>query len=439
MTTPQQYGSPIQIPVDYGAAVQVWSANQGMATLINQDTVNTVYASYGTGASGLQVGQGIPIPPLSSITVPGGSSATFAIAPSDTAALVVVPGSVSYSPGGLAIVGSPTVSISGTVDVDITGQSETLDVSVSGSADVEITGQSINVAIDPALGYIPTGLTGELYRLPSGPVTINPGGSWSTPMLSSANYSAYDVVIGAYCSSQNNPGAPLVFPVTLTWYDENGTQEIGTPEVWWGWVVNSSPSARLFGSGQMRAANFTLSVTLDSSVTTQPIVLDIAQFYGSSRVQLASDWRQAAPLNGALNAGLNMLGTVTAVEPNGFDLNLISLYTVTIPANQTVWQPLPLFAGPCSAIVAVAGNNLAHDFVIAQSGSIDVNAVGLINGDVQAGTSTKGLLMDLSGATSSGSQMVSFTAPQAPMYFVVATAASTTSNITISIVGQRLN
>lgn len=111
------FPSPVQIPLTPNSSGPVWQANSNVptVTLINQDQTNSVYIG---NISSIAPGgpNTAPIGPNASITWPG-NQPIYAVASVNTQPLLIIPGSVSYSPGGLAIVGNVNATVSGNVNI----------------------------------------------------------------------------------------------------------------------------------------------------------------------------------------------------------------------------------------------------------------------------------------------------------------------------------
>ena len=278
-------------------------------------------------------------------------------------------------------------------------------------------GQTANVSIYPTgLQYSQKISDQTLYTIP-GTQNIPLGfGNFSTPVLPVSTYSSYDISIGAYTNGQTTSGAALALDVIIQWFaDPQGTQVL-FQESWWTWLGNSAANSSIAtGSGPMHAPF--MQVTCANPGVTN-VVLDSLFIYASQRDIAYSDWRQQPPQG--INSGLGFILPSPAMFDG--DNSLLQIPGgLSIPANQTLWQPLPLYAGPvwCRFQTTVA---LAHNFVVA-------SANNLTNGGPVAGTGTTGCLWNPADP-GSGNQVAgheystTLIAPRAPLYIVVATTGT---------------
>jgi hypothetical protein len=148
--------------------------------------------------------------------------------------------------------------------------------------------------------------------------------------------------------------------------------------------------------------------------------------YGAGRALSGSVWQQTPP--GSITAGFTMLTSTAPVTPLPGDDRILAgeSNNQSMSANQTCWQPLPLFAGTVSLYFqsAVA---LANDFVVA-------TGQGLQYGDLAAGTATNGVVW-ASASVAGTAYTAQIEAGNAPLYFIIKTGSSA-SDFTFSAQGN---
>lgn len=399
--------NPVVVPLSANPTGPVWMANPTVeqVTLVNRDTANRVYI--GNNPS-IYVGSpnAVPLDPNASICYPG-NKPIYAVATAGTAPLLIVPGAVAYSPGGLAIVGNVNATISG--NVNIAGQSVALDVSAA------------NVNVNGVGGSFPPGANTLLFSNTN--VNVPGAGSATTGVLDCLNYQSYDLAFNAHCANQANNGAPLVTEIILSWYSDAAGTNLVFQEQWWTWLTNSTATAvTAFGTGPHHARYF--KVTLANISAGFAFTIDSIFVYGTQRPQTGSTWRQNAPAGGSMNSGLTMLLPSGGTPAPGLDNELCNLIdNATTAANATVWQPYALCPGPFWVRYRTE-TALANDFIIASASS-------LLNGSVIAGTGAQGTLWE-AGNTAATNYTANLISPRSPMYSVIhATATAPTVSITI--------
>jgi len=263
-------------------------------------------------------------------------------------------------------------------------------------------------------------------------ITVPSGGlGIESSIVPAIPYSTYDLNIQAYCGSQNNNNAPLVGIAVLQWYiDSAGTMPVGSPDIWNFWLSNSSTNiSAVSGSGPIRGNYFSITFLTPPGASETFLVTSL-QMWGSSRVPPnTSDWRQAPPVAGAMNSGLTMYSAQSGYNAtNGqADLVLYNINNVTVPASETYWQPLPLFAGPVYSRVSI-GTTWSQEQVLC-------TGLNLLNGSVQAGASAQGIIIAYPNTASQEEEQFCYAA-QAPNYFVIHTSSSSVT-WSYTLLGQR--
>lgn len=391
MTTPGA-GSPVQIGLATSPTL-IWGAGQGVATLINQDTVNTVYVG---NSPSIAIGSTntIPIPPLSSIEIPNGPE--YAVAPSGTAALVIVPGSISYSPGGLAIIGSPTVTISGTPNVEIAGQAVSLDVS---AATVDIN------PIATPTGYIPAGLNDLIDAETSG--TIPTSGSLDFPssgMYDMLDYLSWDLSLLTYNGNQSVSDSAVTACVTLTWSTDSAGDNVVWQEQQWVWIPHSigGSATTAFGSGPCHARYLQVAISLAAS-STEACTVEAYYLYGTQRTLTDMSWNQKPP-------GLSMNETTFPFPtPTGQDDVIMNAVGIALTASTQYWYPLPLVRSRTGYFMFSTNEALSSDLALC-------TAQSLRYGTLSNGGSNPGVLWNQAITAGTIYSLYPFPIPRTPLY-----------------------
>lgn len=383
-------------------------------TFVNLDPANTITIN---GTSSVTVGgNGIALQPGASIQLPT-SSPWFAVAPLNTSPLLVAPGAANYTsstvitgavtiPGTVNVTGA--VSITGTVPVTIGG---TVAVSITGANTIQVTG---NVNVVGAGGTFPAG--GSTLLDSGTAVAVAAGGATTINVGDMSTYTAYNLSMTAYCTTQGTAGAPLTLQVLFKWYaDAAYTQQVDS-ETGHMWVNNANPGQTLYVKGPTQGRYLQLQFYNPLGTTA----CDVNYFfYGTGRpLQGSSKWWQKAPLGGAMTAGINMMLGAGTSPATGVDDNVLAeINTVAVAASTTVWQPLPV-KSPCLS-------NWEFQTLVALQNNFALNiGTNLINGGLVAGA---GGAVWNPGNTAATPYSGQFSLPRAPMYFVIHTTATATT------------
>lgn len=380
--------------------------------LVNLDPVNTVYFAY---ASNPAIGQAgvMPIGPFASMSFDGAVSVWAVTAPGLTAEVGVVPGGSNYSPGSLAISGPVTAEISGPVTVS--SITTPVDIgTVSGSVDIASVSGDVNV--NGVGGVFPVG--GNTV-LTAGSITV-PASSIGTLTVGNCTaYTAFNLVVNGYCSSQATAGAPLQCLVEMQWYDSAAFTQILDDDSAWIWVGNSSSNlVNAYAKGPMQSSE--LIILFHNPSATESLTVNYS-LDGTGRIFTESQWWQAAPVGGLMNAGVTMQLGAGIGPTDGTANDLLCLLNATpVAASVTVWQPLPLKAPGLS--------NWNFNTSVALNNAWTLNiAAGLVNGGVAAGSGAVGAYWS-PGNTASTPFTTQLVLPRAPFYYVIHTTA-TASNV----------
>ena len=404
------------------APAPVVGAAATVITVINLDTVNVVNLGSSSSQLGLALG------PLASITL---AAPVWAGAATGQLQVGIIPGGSNYSPGALTITGPVTATITGTVDADVTGtvaiSSGTVDATVTGTVDiaagsVTFTNDTINVVGDGGT-FPPGAYSAILSDTTVHTIAAGAGNTYITPVLNVQPYQSFSMSATAYCTAQNNPQAPLVAAVQISWYADSGGTVLLETDMHWMWLADSSAGASLIpfsGGSSARGAYMTITF-YQPGLSTEPIDVTSIRVYGSGRVVNAARFNQSSLLSG-MNSGLTFMPTVNptynaSVVNWGWDGILVDeTYNNIIAPNATVWFPLPLFEGQVSCRFSTA-NVMANDFVLC-------TAAGLINGYASPGTSSQGALWN-PGNTAGAEYTANLNLANAPTYIVIKATSST--------------
>lgn len=288
--------NPLQWPLTPVASGPCWGANQGQATFINQDPVNTVYLGY---SNSITIGgqNTMPLPPSSSTTLsPVPNAAVYAVALLGTAPLVVMPGTATYS-SGLPLVASLVQNPNG-------------------------------FAVSPAQT-----------------VTV-------LNLADVSQFSAYDITLVLYNTNQATAESALTAPIVLEWFDDLTSGIPVYSEIWDVWISNQtvplfSPNGQnagiVFGTGPMHGRYLTISVSEVTGVTG--INAQFFNVFGTSRSPNISTWRQTPP---PMSVGVGAVLLTTPNQISGPSNILIEVSSGVMAANTPYMIPIGLYSGPVS-------------------------------------------------------------------------------------------
>ena len=414
MTSPGVTAAPVVMPLTTNG-VQLWpgSGNQIPVLIANLDSTHTVYVSY---SQPLTVGaiNAVPLLPNQAFAFDG-SRSIYGAAAAGTSPCLVIPGATQYFSGNVNITGGTvtisggSVTISGTPNINIAGQTASLDVSAA------------TVTISPNAGSLfPIGGIAQLNSMGAQTVPAN-GGSFATPVIDVTSYTSFALEVTAHCGLQSNVSAPLTSQILLQWFADLAGTILLYSERWYGWLGSSTGVATpVMFSGPMFGPFMKITV-INAPGTTQAFSIDSGHLWGTGRTLNKIDARQIPPTS--MFAGINIL-----LAGGSFgDDNILFEGNVSLIANGTNWQPLPLHAGPVSIRFAMGSVALANNFIVA-------DGADAVNGSVIAGTGCPGIIWDTSAAASAPSVLVNLTAPRAPLFFV-AHATATPPSFTFSAEG----
>jgi len=414
MTSPAPTAAPVLMPLSTNG-VQVWpGSGQQMPVLIaNLDTTRTAYVGY-TQPLALGAINAIPLAPNQAFAFDG-SRSIYAAQAAGGAGVLVIPGATQYFSGNVNVTGGTvtisggSVTISGTPNINIAGQTASLDVSAA------------TVNISPQAGSIfPIGSIAQLISIGSQTIAAN-GNSYMTPVQDVRAYTSFALELTAHCGAQANVGAPLTSQILMQWWADAGATILLYNERWYGWLGNAIGVATpVMFSGPMFGPYMTVTV-FNPTGTTQTITIDSGHLWGTGRTLTAITARQIPPT--AMFAGVNQF---LAGGTFGDD-NILWEGPVNIVANGTNWQPLPLHAGNVQVRFAMGSVALANNFVVCDGSSQN-------NGNLVPGTGCPGIIWDTSGAASSPSVIVNLVAPRGPLFWI-AHATATPPSFTLSVEG----
>lgn len=411
------------------ASTRIINAGDGPTTVVNLDSVNTVYLSYNNPVAIGDPEHTLPLSPSTAASFSGEQDVYATTDVGKTANLgfgtdlqSLVPGSISILgnvnatvSGSVSITGTPSVTISGTPTVTINNAS----IAITSAAPLDVSAATVNV--NGVGGIFPPGSQAQLATTSN--QTISSLAPYNTAVINVQNYLSYHIVVSSYCGSQGTAAAPLVGQIILTWYaDAAGTIPIYS-ERWYGWLGNGSGAiAPIYGSGPM--AGPYMKVTIGNLSATN-YTLSSLTLWGSGRTYNSPRWRQNPP--SAMTTGLSTIQSMPGSY--GDDNILFSLNNLNIGASQSLWQPLPLVTGRMFVLFQTSAT-LANNFALGQAGGLNP----LTSGNIVFGTAANGVLFNPASVASTG-YTTEFVTPRAPCYVTLHTS-TTAPNVTLQCVGQ---
>lgn len=173
-------------------------------------------------------------------------------------------------------------------------------------------------------------------------------------------FSAIDISVEGFCSSQNTAGAPLTQTLTLQWFDAG----ILVYEEVWSYLIGSAAGSTnpALGSFPVRGTTLTVVVSQNASATVASTLQNLTVI-GTQRNVPYSTMRQDSGGNMGLITGVTHTGVPTdiTIGSPGFDNHLATITGFSPGAGQPFIFPLPLVAGPAflqsEVSTAVAANN----------------------------------------------------------------------------------
>jgi hypothetical protein len=320
--------------------------------------------------------------------------------------------------GPVAITGNVDATIEGTPAVTV--DSGSVNATIEGTPDVSISGDITfnNTTID-VVGSGGTFPVGGNTNISAGSLTVPAGTIGTITVGNCTEYTAFNLVVNGYCSSQSSAGAPLQCLVEMQWYDSASFTQILDDDSAWIWIGNSSSNlVNAFARGSMQSSELILGFHNPS--TTQALTVNWS-LDGTGRTFTETQWWQAAPPGGLMNSGLTMLLGAGLSPTDGTADDILCLLNVTpVAASTDVWQPLPLKAPGLS--------NWYFNTSVALAASWALNiAAGLVNGGVAGGAGQIGAYW-VPGNVAATPYSTQLVLPKAPLYFVIHTSA-TASNV----------
>lgn len=278
MTTPSTLTQVTQVAVSTGATL-VWNAGQGQVTFINPDQTHTIYIG---SSSSVAVGgtNTYPLSPLSSVSWNG---LAYAVAPSGTMPLVVVSGDVSYTPGGLTIIGNPTVTVEGTVTIDTSTVTILENIQTNTSA-------SGTLAQEGTVSGLP-GMIAEtgVPLLTASAVVCNETFNLTTGIQTSygpfpISQTGYEVNFSwrATTSGTANDTSEVIF----TWQDTTTGNIVGEE---YHFFANPTGTATVVGVGPTKGNELTITILNNDTVTVDYTIVVLQ----NSRTYMKDQWQQA--------------------------------------------------------------------------------------------------------------------------------------------------
>lgn len=255
--------------------------------------------------------------------------------------------------------------------------------------------------------------------------TINPVAGYQIVGLADVSaYQSYDLNTYIYAISAGAAGAPIVALYQLEWFDDLTSGIPIFEEQWWIWL-GRAPAGFAdchAAQGPMHGRYMTVNVSIPNTCTSSA-TLQYFNLFGSPREVPWSDWRQDAFQVNPQNNGLQVQSPGTS----GYENSLCNAGNIALAANQTVWIPCSLYAGPVyyRFQASAAPNN---DPVIAAADNI--RADGIV-----VGTSNPYVLVNITNDTAE--HFGTFIAPRVPLYMVIHGNAAGASTFTFNMTGQQ--
>lgn len=365
----------------------LWPSGSGSGTVLigNRDETNTIIISNDMGTF---------IPQPGSLTDP---NATYV----DPLGFVVVDAAQQWY--GIALAGTPQVMVlpGATYWAPSPGQIAEQISALGLATEATLLGTNAALAgtldIFPASGFIPPGLAGTLANLTTGDpvITMTPGTpetvvAYPAPV---SMYNGYEISCYGYCTSQGTAGAPLVFLISLEWFEDPVSGIPVAAEHWYCWLDRADNTATLIdnapivGYGNMHGQYMSITVqTL--STCTENAFLGFIYANGTQRSFPTSRWRQAMTSINPDSNGLTTINPTSAAD--GIDNVLAMVNGLTLAANESCWIPVGLYAGntwlrftngaaPASTIVLVDCSRLRSGDLVPANGNNHQGAVFNLN------------------------------------------------------------
>lgn len=407
--------TPPAAPIVYGD-----SDNPQAGLILNQSTTNTLYIGNDTSVDPNDPLHNTPVPPGQYVPFDGTENIYGIAATGQTIPVSVMLG-ISGAPfnQNIEITGPTTVVISGTVQVDVANtpnvnvaNTPTVNVgTVTGSVDIASVAGNVNVA--GVAGTFPIGGNASLGSNTN--VVIAALTTGTENIGDCSGYTAFNLNVSPWCTSQGSVGAPLTLLVELRWFaDAAFTQQVDD-EGGWIWVTSSAPTVQTaYIKGPMQGRYLQLAFTNVSAAAS--LTLNY-QIYGTGRTLTKSYWYQPPPGVGQIASGITVLGAALPEVVN--DDNLCLMSNVSVPASQTFWQPLAM-KSPCTS-----SWYFQTSAVLSNAWALNV-AAGLNNGAVVAGTGGQTAIWSPGNTAGTGFE-TQLVLPRAPSYFVVHSTATVPS------------
>jgi len=407
---------PIQVQYPSGLFTSIISkmAGQGNILVYNSDANNTVYLTEKPSGNSAALEEASPLAPLSSIVVDGTKDIYgYTASPGLTAIVLRFPSASGFTPGSLNVTGNVNATVSG--NVNIAGQSIPIDVSAA------------TVTINPSLGYIPPGITQNIFT-DNTTHTVSAGAALAYGIIDVSKYSSVDLTISANSNSQSTAGAAICGIVMMRWFDDvSGTNLVYEEEVGF-WLSNAAGNQMpIRGSVPMHGHYMEILVFNPGSAATMNLTQVVVT--GSYRTPVYSSWRQSTPLaaqitiNGVTVTNMNY----PAISGQAAYTGNLGTINNTTPGVGLRAYPIGFFSGPTWVFFSVTTATLVNVGTI-------VDMTFVTSGNLAAGTSQAGSIMNLPNSTTVNFSEVMML-PRGPCMLVVNPAA--TSTIQFAAVGQQ--
>lgn len=316
---------PVQVcpPLGQGKTVTVYNAD--LTNVVTFGRSNSIQRNASNGA---------PIQPLTSAVL-SAEKALYAVAPSGTAPIVVLPdgGSMSPSPAQIAAqIQALGLATEATQQIVKTNTADTVTTLGTPAQDPTVTGLNTGIPNNIAVTGVPLlSLATSLLNLGSTAIAANGTNNQGPLTISQIGYEIF-------ISVSSNAGSLNPFlQVALTWTD-SVTGNTVAKETWY--LAGSSASPQTYmGTGPTKGDRLSISFkNLDTvnSVTVQ------CGFAGNSRVYVRDDWRNLASLSGVPG-----FTNATYDQTSNF---LIST-SPGVPATSSLNRLMPLYAGLVNILV----------------------------------------------------------------------------------------
>lgn len=327
--------------------------NGSTVTIYNADLVNVVTVSRNNSVS-LNASNGAPIQPLTSAVLDA-THALYAVAPANTANLVILPGggTMSPSPAQIAAQISALGLATEATQLIVKGNTNSTASNVATvNTTLGIPAQTVDVhGTTTAVGQVPGGIYTQGVPLANKSSVLNQQTGTGVPANSTVSLGTFSITQPSYEISFQpvmtlNTNGEVWLKVTMTWSDATTSLITAPPETWYVAVSSAAGNVKIFGTGPAKGNQ--LQISVNNPNTAFAATINNFVLMQNSILRYRDDWRN--PTTGF--SGIPTY-TVPALDP---DADVLFGTAPSVVAGTPVMRILPLFAGMIQLGIVVPGS-----------------------------------------------------------------------------------